>query len=87
MNGQSWTRVQLFVTNVALEVLRFLVLNQYLLVVKLAIAVPDEASTLSFTCSDIIYSNHETHQHHGLDGFFFFLPILFAYCRNERVMM
>jgi hypothetical protein len=42
VDGQARPRVQLFVTDMALEVLRLLMLDQNLLVVELAIAVPEQ---------------------------------------------
>jgi hypothetical protein len=42
VDGQTRPRVQLFVTDMALEVLRLLMLDQNLLVVELAIAVPEQ---------------------------------------------
>lgn len=44
VDRQSRSGVQLLVTDVALEVLRLLVLNQDLLVVELAVAVPEDAA-------------------------------------------
>ena len=41
VDGQAGARVQLFVTNVTLEMFCFLVLNQNLLIVKFSVAIPE----------------------------------------------
>lgn len=43
VDGKARCRVQLLVADVTFEVLGFLVVDQYLVVVKLPVAVPDHA--------------------------------------------
>lgn len=74
VDRQSGPRVQLFVTYVTLEVLRFLVLDQDLLVVKLPVTVPEDDIML-LRLPDVSKGLLATHQHHGLDGFFFLRPM------------
>ena len=72
----------------ALEVLRFLVLDQNLLIIKFPIAVPVlKKNFINFGCrtwqaccwwTNLLIEvalSCGTHQHQGLDCFFFFLPI------------
>ena len=40
MNGKAGTSVELFVTNMTFEMLRFLMLQQYLLIIKVPITIP-----------------------------------------------
>ena len=73
---ESRSSVQFLVTDVTLEVLGFLMLNQNLLIIKLSVTIPRICITLVLS-----YNPHHktTHQHQGLDCFFFFLPILSVY--------
>ena len=73
---ESRSSVQFLVTDVTLEVLGFLMLNQNLLIIELSVTIPRICITLVSS-----YNPHHktTHQHQGLDCFFFFLPILSVY--------
>ena len=50
MYGEAWGRVELLVADVALEVLCLLVEDEHLLVVELAVAVPDPRQEITYTC-------------------------------------
>ena len=44
VDGEAWPRVQFLVTNVTFEMLRLLMLDQYLFVVELPVAVPKKTA-------------------------------------------
>lgn len=70
MDGQTGSGVQLLVANVTLEVLCLLVLDQYLLVIELAVAVPvTQTSPSDQSPHDTSPKRVHTYQHHGVDGF------------------
>lgn len=58
------------------EMFRFLMLDQDLLIVELTITVPNDKIVI-INSVDLNQSfMSATYQHHGLDGFFFFRPII-----------
>lgn len=92
VDRQTGARVQFLVANVTLEMLRLLMLHQNFLVVEfpVAVPVPSESRAEIETQFGLTRHLHDialidffsfalgecTHQHHGFDAFFFFLPIV-----------
>lgn len=55
MDGKARGRVELLVTDVTFEVLGFLVVDQYLVVIKLSVAIPDHAKRKTLQVSNSIW--------------------------------
>lgn len=76
VDGQTRPGIQLFVADVTLEVFGLLVLNQNLLVIELAIAIPVPTNGDQSVPTSDRPPTSNTYQHHGLEGFFFLRPII-----------